>query len=210
MAKFPEPPSVLDLRKIGADLRLVPGGTLVWRIYFAAGAHPTAWNQFRSWGPTDARFDHHDPPPRLQDREILYAAMGAHAAVTALAEVFQVSRVVERSRRAPAWVAFTTARDLRLLDLTGTWPTRAGASMAIDAGQRARARRWSQAIHAAFGNVDGLLYSSSMNANEPSLALYERARTAVPATPSFHRHLSDPAVLNRLKNACKAVGYTLV
>jgi len=32
--------------------------------------------------------------------------------------------------------------------------------MALASGQRARARRWSQAIYEAFPQVDGLLYGS--------------------------------------------------
>jgi hypothetical protein len=116
---------------------------------------------------------------------------------------------VERVRRLPAWVAFDTAADLRLLDLTGTWPTRAGASMAVASGLRARSRRWSQAIHEAFPEVDGLCYGSSMNANQPCVALYERALRAVPERPVFHRLLSDPVVFTLLRNACLELNYTL-
>lgn len=82
--------------------------------------------------------------------------------------------------------------------------------MAIASGPRSRARLWSQAIYAAFPQIDGLLYGSSMNANAPSVALYERALTAMPAAPVFHRQLADPAVLTLLKNACNAVNYILV
>ena len=210
MLKFPEPPTPAALAAIGADIQLLPAGTRIWRVYFQAGAHPTTWGQFRAWGPTDARFDHHVPPPSVQAREVLYGAIGRKAAITAIAEVFQASRVVERARRAPTWVAFDSTRDLRLLDLTSTWPTRAGASVAITSGNRAKARRWSQAIYAAFPDVDGLLYGSSMNANQPCVALYERSLRTIPARPVFHRLLSDPAVLTLLKNACAAVGYALV
>lgn len=210
MPKFPEPPTPAELAAIGADIQVLPAGTRIWRVYFQAGAHPTTWRQFRAWGPTDARFDHHVPPPSVQPREILYGAVGPMAAITTIAEVFQATRVVEQARKAPTWVAFDYTRDLRLLDLTDTWPTKAGASMAITSGQRARARRWSQAIYTVFPDVDGLRYGSSMHANQPCVALYERALRAMPARPVFHRLLSDPAVLTLLKNACAAVGYVLV
>lgn len=211
MAKFPEPPPVATLAALGPELCVLPAGTVIWRLYFAGGAHPTTWSQLRTWGPTDARFDAHPPPPRNHvEHAILYGAFGPVAAVTCLAEVFQATRVVERSRRSPAWVAFEITAPLRLLDLTGAWPTRAGASMAIASGPRPRARRWSQAIHAAFPEVDGLLYGSSMFGNAPCVALYERAAPAIPGRPVFHRLLSDPAMLMRLKNACRAVGYALV
>src|ERR1700675_2612849 len=106
MPKFPEPPTPAELAAIGADIQVLPAGTRIWRIYFQAGAHPTTWGQFRAWGPTDARFDHHVPPPSVQTREILYGAVGPTAAITAIAEVFQASRVVEQARKAPTWVAF--------------------------------------------------------------------------------------------------------
>ena len=209
MAKFPEPPLPTVLARLAPAIHILPAGTRVFRIFFLGGAHPTSWNEFRAWGPTDARFDHHLPPPSLQGREILYGAIGPRGGLTALAEVFQETRVVERTRKGPCLMAFDTTVDLQLLDLTGTWPTSAGASMAITSGPRARARRWSQAIHAAFPAVDGLLYGSSMNGNQPCVALYERAARAMPANPSYNRMLTDPTLLTTLKNACTDLHYAL-
>ncbi len=211
MPKFPEPPPVADLAALGTALHPLPAGTRIWRTYFRAGAHPTTWDQFRSWGPTKSRFDHHPPPAQLHpDRAILYGALGGRAAITTIAEVFQATRTVERARRSPAWVAFDTTADLQLLDLSGTWPTKAGASMVINSGPRPRAQRWSRAFHDAFPDIDGVLYPSSMNANEPAAALYERAKRVMPAHPRFHRQLADPTVLTMLKNACFAVNYALL
>lgn len=210
MAKLPNPPPVADLQALGPDLHVLPAGSRIWRIYFQASAHPTTWSQFRAFGPTQSRFDHHLEPPRVQTREILYGALGRKAAITAIAEVYQSTRTVERTTGGPAWVAFDTTQDLKLLDLTGTWPTRAGASMAITSGPKRRARLWSRAIYDAYPTVVGLLYGSSMNANEPCIALYERARPTMPAVPKFHRLLADPAVLSRLKAACQAVNYVLL
>jgi hypothetical protein len=100
-------------------------------------------------------------------------------------------------------------RALVLLDLTGTWPTAAGASMAINSGPRPRARRWSQAIYAAYPSVEGLLYCSSMHANQPAAALFERAQSAIPPAPAFHRALADPGLLLRLDAAATLLGYQL-
>jgi hypothetical protein len=74
--------------------------------------------------------------------------------------------------------------------------------MAIASGRRDRARRWSRAVHTAYPHVQGLFYCSSMNANEPCVALYERAIRVMPSNPEFHRLLSDPIVLTMLENAC--------
>lgn len=207
MSKFPEPPPIDRLRAVGADRTIAAKGSLLWRVHCRGGAHPARWSQFRSYGPTDARFDHQLPPPRLQDRAILYAAA---AGPTCLAEVFQSTRTIDCRRDDPWLVAFELRRDVPLLDAAHTWPTRAGASMALATGPRARARRWSQAIYAAYPDLQGIAYPSSMDANEPAFALYERARSALPTTPAFHRSLADPWLVRYLDHAARAFGYVLV
>lgn len=82
--------------------------------------------------------------------------------------------------------------------------------MAINSGPRPRAQRWSQTIWAAYGEAEGLFYPSSMHANRPAIALYERAEAALPASPDFHRPLSDPALLAVLRNAARLLGYGLI
>lgn len=190
--------------EVAAETTILPVGTLLWRIYSAGGAHPTTWDAFRAFGPTHARFDHHELPHM---RGILYACQNLR---TCLAEVFQATRVVDRTGGDPWVVGFRIERDIRLLDLTGAWPTRAGASMAISTGRRDRARRWSKAIYDAYPDVDGLFYGSSMYANKPCLVLYERAQSAMPSAPEFNRALADPALDKRLNAAAKALNYLLV
>ena len=166
------------------------------------------WNQLRSHGPVaSGRFDHHEPPPRTQQRAILYAAAEGP---TCLAEVFQDTRVVARQHNEPWIVAFALEAQLALLDLTGSWPTRAGASMAIHTGPRPRAQRWARAIYAAYPAVQGILYSSSMNAGRPALALFERAQPALPAHPRLNRALAEAPLLVPIANAAARLGYRVV
>ena len=207
MAKFPEPPSSADLRKIAPIVRRVPRGTVLWRVYFRGGAHPSAWSAFRVFGPTGSRFDHHEPPPRVQARGILYAA---RSPLTCLAEVFQETRTIDTRLMQPWLAGFALTRSVTLLDLRGAWPTRAGASMAINSGSRSRARRWSRAIYDAHPATQGLWYASSMYGNQPAVALYERARGAISSGPLFNRALSDPAVSHVVQAAANAVGYYVV
>ncbi len=207
MAKFPEPPSAAELAGVALEIRTLAAGTRLWRIYFNSGRHPTFWDTFRSFGPTRSRFDHHLPPPRTQERSIFY---GAVAGSTCLAEVFQQTRVIDRTVSGPWLVGFDLREALELLDLTGTWPTRAGASMAMASGPRPRAQRWTRAIYEAYPQVHGLYYPASMAANRPSVALYERAFDAVPAEPVFHRALADPALLGLLNRNARDLGYGLV
>ena len=96
------------------------------------------WQEFRDYGPTSARFDHHLEPARVQDRAILYASTQAP---TCNVEVFQETRLIDRTRNEPWLVDFEVEREVSLLDLTSSWVTRAGASGAIDSGPRPRARR---------------------------------------------------------------------
>lgn len=207
MAKLPRPPPPAVLRGVAPSSFHLRAGTLLWRIYFRAGTHPSVWNGFRDFGPLrSARFDHHLPPPRVQDRRILY---GATEIQTCLAEVFQEGRHVDRAFRAPWLVGFEVTRDLQLLDLSGVWPTRAGASMNIDSGPRDRARAWSACIYEAYPEAEGLWYASPMHANRPVVALYERAEDALPVRPAAHRALADPTVLLPLQRAAADLGYPL-
>jgi hypothetical protein len=207
MAKFPEPPLAGQLATIPAVERVLPTGARCWRIYSRSGDHPGAWNRVRSYGPTNARFDHHLPPARIQARGALYAAESAR---TCFAEVFQETRTMDRRRNDPWLVCFALTRPVVLLDLTGTWPTKAGASMAINSGSRPRARRWSQAIYDAYATVQGLYYASSMDANQPAIVFYERAASALPDRPTFHRALADAALAAGIVRVAGRFDYAVV
>lgn len=213
MAKLPRPPPAAQLAALGPDIVRIAAGTRWWRVYFRASAHPTTWSALRSFGPTNSRFDHHPDPPALHPgHQILYAALDG---LTALAEVFQKGglgkqRTIDRTQDSPWLVGFELAADLELLDLTGNWPTRAGASQAISTGRRDLARLWSRAIHSAFPTLHGLQYRSSMHAGLPAFALYERGAPALPSHPVFHRALLDPALDGPLRNAAASLNYRLL
>jgi hypothetical protein len=134
----------------------------------------------------------------------------AENAETCFAEVFQETRVIDRSRHDPWLVAFELVRPVTLLDLTGPWPTHAGASMAINSGPRPRAQRWSRAIYEAYPEIEGLHYASSMDANRPAIVLYERAAAALPASPSFHRALADPTLLASIVRVAERFNYAVI
>jgi len=206
VAKFPEPPPAASLAALGAEVCVLPAETELWRVYFQCGRHPTTWDRLRAFGPTNARFDPHLPPPSVQDRKVLYGARGGPVCI---AEVFQETRVIDRTANDPALVGFVVTRALTLLDLTGVWPTRAGASMAINSGTRLRAQRWARAIYAAFPTLDGIHYASSMFGNAPAVALFERAEDAIPDFPTFHRRLDDPVLDAVLRNVAARIGYLL-
>jgi len=204
--KLPEAPARGALAaRLPADIKALHRGTIVWRVYHRGGAYPAGWSRFRHWGPApNMRFDQDSTPARQQIRRIAYGALRVY---TCFAEVFQDSRTIERSRNRPWLVGFELARAVSLLDLTGTWPTRAGASMAINAGRRDRARAWSLRVYEDYPKVEGLYYPSSMDSNQPALALYERAQDALPVRPVFHRALTDPAVNGAIVKAALLFNY---
>lgn len=209
MPKVPRTPSAARLAALNPDVRVLPGGSLTWRIYFRGGRHPTRWSDFRHVGPTDARFDHHrGRTATRQNRAVLYAAGDP---TTCFAEVFQRTRVVNRWHDDPWLVGFDTAVSAPLLDLTGSFATRAGASMALMTGARSVSRNQARGFYDAYPEILGLLYPSSMHANRPAMILTNRAEAAgvIPDRPSFHRALGDPALLGLLKNAARSIGYAL-
>lgn len=214
MAKFPEPPGVEALRDIPPVFADFDTGTRLARIHFASGPYPGAWSRFRHFGPTASRFDPHLPDteggPSHQQRGVLYAACGAEAVPTALAEVFQTQRLIDTRTATPVLSVFDIVAPLRLLDLSGPYVTAIGASTAIHSGPRARAQRWARQLYAAWPDAAGLLYCSSMYGNAPALALFERASPAIPHHPLVHRMLSDPALRAVLIATAATIRYDLV
>ena len=85
----------------------MPAGTIFFRVYFRASRHPMNWRSFRTYGPTDVRFDHHLRPAHEQERGILYVAIHPR---TALAEVFQRRRTINTRRMDPWLVALDGCR----------------------------------------------------------------------------------------------------
>ena len=214
MAKLPNPPDAARLRKIEPDLSELDHSTQLWRVYFASGPFPTTWYSMRHVGPTTSRFDHHLDPPGLsgpQERGVTYVAGDP---VTALAETFQNGRIIDLRRHDPWLAAFSLDSQeapLALLDLTGPFATRMGASMAICSGPRPRARAWARRLYDAYPDAHGIKYCSSMHANNPCFALNERAQWAI--TPQskliFNRSLADAGILHRITTAALRLGYVV-
>jgi hypothetical protein len=181
-------------------------------VYYADARYPTAWNVFGHFGPLNARWDHHLPAAAgtavEQSRGIYYAATDAK---TCLAEVFQMTRRIDRAFQSPWLCVFESAQPLRILDLAGDFATRMGASMAIHSGCHGRARGWARDLYEAFPHIQGIRYASSMNGGAPAFALNERALRApvFPEHPLFHRALADDLMFGPLMLAARALGYRL-
>lgn len=212
MAKCPHPPGVAALARLTPAIRTLEPGSRLARVYYSRGRHPLRWDEFRHFGPLSSRWDHHlsarNDLATMQDRSVYYAATDAR---TCLAEIFQHGRRIDRAAQAPWLVIFELAQPLSLIDLSGDFVTRMGASMAIHSGPRARARHWARELYEAFPALDGIFYASSMNGGAPALALTDRAekRSVFPSHPLFHRALADDVLLDALKYAASSLGYAL-
>jgi len=203
MVKLPPPPPAAALTLEPDDLCAVAEHTVLWRLHRTAGAHVVPWNQLRYAGPTSARFDPHIDGER---RGVSYAALDVP---TALAEVFQDRRVINLTRDAPYLTAWRPRRSLRLLDLSGTWPVRNGASHAINTGRHDYCRAWAQSVHTRWPDLDGLWHTSAMT-GAPAVTLWTAAALAFPAAPDFSRPLADPGLRGWISVAAAGIGYDVV
>jgi len=83
---------------------------------------------------------------------------------TVIAEVFQLTRVIDTHRRAPYLTSSQPTRTLSLLALTGTWPLRNGALHFLTSGPRRVCRQWAQTIDGQWPDLDGSWSVSTMTA----------------------------------------------
>jgi hypothetical protein len=217
MARLPKPPDPAVLATVlrpDDDIVSIHPATRLVRVFTVAGRHPQQWNTFRRTGPLPhARFDTHPPGPRGRATEapehgVLYFGLTVR---TSVAEVFQDTSIVDRLTRRPFLVVVRPTRTLRLLDLIGLWPTRAGASQEISSGPRDRTQEWARAIRAAHPDLDGLWYRSSMDSGNPSICLWDPpAGNALPDTPDAIVQLDHPGLDVPLARVCADLNYTLL
>jgi len=206
VVKLPLPPVSDALTLEEGDLTAVAVHIVLWRLHRTAGENVVAWNALRFWGPSHARFDPQQPPPGPSDRGVSYAALDI---TTCLAEVFQDRRVVDTARGAPYLTAWRPGRTVHLLDLTGTWPIRNGASHLLNTGPHDLCRAWARAIDARWPDLDGLWHVSAMN-GQPEITLFTAAADAFPPRPLFSRPLSDPGTRGWITAAAEQIGYDVI
>lgn len=207
--KLPDRPDPAVLAASAPEFHTVETTSVLWRIHRTTGLHVAPWNQLRNFGPiSTCRFDPHpDGPPRLHPGPgVLYSAGNLP---TALAEVYQTTRVIDLVTGTPAASAFRFRRPVQLLDLTGQWPLRAGASHVINSGRRAATRAWARAFLSLWPELDGLWHTSSLTGH-PCVTLYTASADALPTTPAHTFDLADPRYLDWLLVAADTIGYDLI
>lgn len=196
-----------------APLRELPAGTLLARLHLTTGAHPMAWNSWRTHGPLAiGRFDHHPPPAGDHPRHgVIYAALASERRVDpltqCLAEVFQRDRTITLQRATPTFTLFELARDTTLLDLRSTFePTLA----------RTSTQQWAREAFASTRAADGVLYPSALigrpgvHPAATGVCLWRRRASCLPPRPLFSRPLIDPALRGAVERAAHELDFLLV
>jgi len=207
VVKLPLPPDPGELQFPSEHDRMLDTATVLWRVHRTSGEHVVPWNRLRYWGPgVTMRFDPHEPPPHAQSRGVSYAALSVP---TALAEVFQRTRVINTRRGAPYLTAWSPARPLTLLDLTGAWPIQAGASYAINTGRRDYCRAWARAIHSMRPDLDGLWQHSSLTGAD-AVTLFTHSADSFPDRPLLSLPLNHPGFRGHLLAATTEIAYRVV
>lgn len=181
---------------------------VLWRIHRTRGPHVIAWNELRRYGPlATARYDPQPAPVGIHGEGVTYAAVDFP---TALAEVFQATRVVDTVSWAPQATAWVPMRPLRLLNLTDTWALRNGAAAALNAAPRSTCRTWASAIRRSWPDLDGLVAVSTM-IGHPTIVLWNPASDSFPLNPAFSRPLSHPVLWELARRtAVQDLGFTIV
>lgn len=152
------------------------------------------------------RWDPHPAgQPSTHAEGILYTALDI---ATGLAEAYQLTRLIETRAGAPALTGWQPSRPLRLLDLSGTWLLRNGASTALLAAPRSTCRRWARAIHTNWPDIDGLHVPSTLT-GRPNVVLWNPAVNSLPTMPGFSRPLTHPLVWSIAQEAANEIGYRI-
>ena len=215
MAKLPKAPNRQRLADTKPEYIPILAGSEWCRVYFRGGEYPTEWFRYRFFGPTGSRFDHHIPEKDEsgadQSRGIAYLARDV---ATALAEMFQTSRTVDRNRYQPWLAVMRLETPIQALDLTGNFPLAVGASMKLSSGPKSSCRNWASGFYETYPGYQALLYRSSMNGAK-CLAINERCaldadEPMLPMTLQFNRSLADPSIEGFLDQAASRIGYELV
>lgn len=236
----PDPSRFPDLDEDPRWIREVRAGTLIARIFRAAGRYPADWHTFREFGPLDGRFDPHSPPVGEHPGVgVLYGIL-EHGALTqtekqagkqaqsgtlepseggledtafaaAILEVFQAQRMIRVGDGAPTLVGFEPVRTLRLLDLSDSdWVTVAGGNSAISSGERMRSRAWARAIFEHYPDIDGVVAASSLVPTARVATLWTSAANALPDHPSALIRLDRPELAGVIDRIAERYGYVVL
>ena len=206
VSKVPRNPGVITLSD---DVLRQWSGDL-WRVYSRGGDHPVRWNEMREFGPvSEMRFDpHRFGKGRMQPGIGVYYS--ATEAVTALAESYSRTKVIDRKTGTPAITRWTPERPLQLVDLTSTAVTHISVAAVQMTGTTARSRALARALYEQHGaDIDGIYARSSVN-NGTNVILFSRGVSAFPALPQVDSPLISGYGTRVVFKSAKALKWKVV
>jgi hypothetical protein len=117
---------------------------------------------------------------------VLYVGADAHCAfIETFGHTTGVRSVTMGELSVRGIAVITSARPLRLLDLTGKGLARIGADARLASGDDyGLSQRWSKAIHEHPSQPDGILYRARHDPNRLSAAIFERVGPELTAVPA--------------------------
>ena len=145
-----------------------------------------------------------DSPARAYG--VLYAGEDEHCAL--IETVFSVTRRYRLLSR--KWLSgrsisrISSARKLRLVDITGEGLISLGADARLFSGDHAVARMWSQAFHDHAEQPDGIRFRSRLDPSRFNVAVFERVRSMLLEAPAIR--LDGPAGLAIVAKILKTYG----
>lgn len=110
---------------------------------------------------------------------VLYTATDRHAAFIETYGDALDRTVTSSSLSVRGWARVEPTRDLRLVDLSGPGLVRIGADERLCSGEHNVAQDWSLALWQHRASADGLYYRARHDPSRMSVALFDRAATAV-------------------------------
>lgn len=202
------PPQTLVVK----DSHILKFEDALWRIYRSKSRHRPRWDELRTFGPVPGmRFDPHPTPQG--DHPGFGAMYAACDPVTAFAEVFYRTRVIDRVDEVPVLVGWRPVRPLTLLDLTGTWPIANLAAASLQMiDDKNLTRLWARKIFSQLGSdFDGLYHHSAVD-SKPLVTLFDRARRkpSFPDWPEFSAALTDDSAAALVEDARATLNYDVI
>ena len=161
---LPRPPATLDDR----DLPIIEYGGVLFRIH-RVDRDPAFWGK--------TGLNRFDAP--AGEFGVLYAATDHHGAFIetfgdALNRTVTLSALIQRG-----WARVEPTRALRLVDLTGPGLAQIGADERLCSGEHGIAQQWSLALWRHRAAVDGLYYRARHDPSRVSVAVFDRAASAI-------------------------------
>ena len=183
---------------------LITFSDVLWRIHRTVGPHRQTWNEMRTYGPLASKRWDARPPP-VGEHSANAVSYTANEVATTFAEAFQARRSITLSG-AQALAGWAPTRPLQLLDLTGTWLLRNGASASLAGTRKDACRGWARAIRQTRPDIDGLYVPSTMT-GRPMVVLYSPSSNSFPPAPRLARQLNHPGLSGVVVEVADELGW---